>query len=638
MDGSETRVLVVAGMAADRFANGLRAAGFDVGIAPTEEAARQVLDRTRPDLVVAPASVATRLREACSVPCVSLPASPGVRADGGSKPVRSLPGSGGAGDVPESLKTRAMDEAPIGITIADAQEEDTPLVYVNAAFERVTGYSATEALGNNCRFLQGEETEPERVDQMREAIAAGESISVTLRNYTRDGELFWNEVTLAPLFDEDGIVTHYVGFQVDVTERKQAARAAKRYASELEAERERQRALLDRLDGVIGDVSAATARARSRSALEEDVADTLGQTYAAAWVGALDLTADAIEPRAWSAGAKRLAADPIPVGESGGPVADAVESREVAVCRNLESMSHTGITAGDDAFAAMAVAPLAYGDTCYGALCVYATDADAFEGHERAVLTAVGEVVATGLNALESQRMLSTDPGLTVELTVRDSTLPLVELAAGAGCQLSLAGAVPDTNGEERRLLFDVAGATPEEVTAAAANVGGIEAVATLVEREDGPLVELGVETPLFALLDDHGTVLTGLTADGEELGLRLRPSTEAMARSLVEAVRERYAEVDLQSYRQDAEPPSPNSFAADLEERLTDRQLSALVRASEGGFFEWPHEVSGDKLADAMGVSRSTFHQHLRTAERKLVEAFLERREESNGPLPGRH
>ncbi|NUB89529.1 PAS domain S-box protein [Haloterrigena sp. SYSU A121-1] len=122
------------------------------------------------------------------------------------------------------LKKRAIDEAPIGITLCDATRPDNPLVYANDQFERITGYSREEILGRNCRFLQGERTEAEPVDELRAAIDAERSTTVELRNYRTDGSEFWNRVTVAPVADERGAVANYVGFQQDVTERKEATR------------------------------------------------------------------------------------------------------------------------------------------------------------------------------------------------------------------------------------------------------------------------------------------------------------------------------------------------------------------------------------------------------------------------------
>ncbi|QSW99989.1 PAS domain S-box protein [Haloterrigena alkaliphila] len=122
------------------------------------------------------------------------------------------------------LKNRAIDEAPIGITLSDPEQPDNPLVYANDQFERLTGYSRAEILGRNCRFLQGDRTEPEPVADLRAAIDGERSNTVELRNYRKDGSEFWNRVTVAPVADENGDVTNYVGFQQDVTERKEATR------------------------------------------------------------------------------------------------------------------------------------------------------------------------------------------------------------------------------------------------------------------------------------------------------------------------------------------------------------------------------------------------------------------------------
>jgi PAS domain S-box-containing protein len=119
------------------------------------------------------------------------------------------------------LKSRAMDEAPVGISISDSDQEDNPMIYVNEGFETVTGYSESESLGRNCRFLQGEATREEPVAEMRTAIDRAESVSVELRNYRKDGSQFWNRVSIAPVRDDAGTVTNYIGFQEDISERKE---------------------------------------------------------------------------------------------------------------------------------------------------------------------------------------------------------------------------------------------------------------------------------------------------------------------------------------------------------------------------------------------------------------------------------
>ncbi|WP_136718467.1 PAS domain S-box protein [Halorientalis salina] len=117
-------------------------------------------------------------------------------------------------------KTRAIEAAPIGVSLSNPQQDDNPLTYVNERFEEITGYAAEEIRGRNCRFLQGETTDEEPVSAMRDAIAAEESVTVELRNYRKDGEQFWNRVSIAPVQTENG-PSHFVGFQQDITEEKQ---------------------------------------------------------------------------------------------------------------------------------------------------------------------------------------------------------------------------------------------------------------------------------------------------------------------------------------------------------------------------------------------------------------------------------
>lgn len=122
------------------------------------------------------------------------------------------------------VMNRAVADAAVGVTIADATRDDQPLVYVNEAFERITGFEESAVLGSNCRFLQGEGTDEATVARIRAGIEAQESVSVELLNYRRDGTPFWNELTVTPVHDDGGSVTHFVGFQTDVTERARTDR------------------------------------------------------------------------------------------------------------------------------------------------------------------------------------------------------------------------------------------------------------------------------------------------------------------------------------------------------------------------------------------------------------------------------
>ncbi|WP_161883540.1 PAS domain S-box protein [Deinococcus alpinitundrae] len=144
----------------------------------------------------------------------------------GSHFVTEMPGS----SVSPHLFFRAFERSVIGTVITDALQDDYPIIYVNPAFERLTGYAPAEVLGRNCRFLQGEDSEQSGLQEIRLAIAQEQDVTVTLRNYRKDATLFHNEVTLSPLHDETGRVTHFIGYQNDVTVREGAAlQAAQAY-------------------------------------------------------------------------------------------------------------------------------------------------------------------------------------------------------------------------------------------------------------------------------------------------------------------------------------------------------------------------------------------------------------------------
>ncbi len=132
-------------------------------------------------------------------------------------------------------RNRTMDEAPVGITITDPSQADNPMSYVNQKFVEITGYSPEEVLGKNHRLLQGPETDEVPVAAMREAIDAEERVTVELRNYRKDGELFWSRVSIAPVYDDEDQLTNYIGFQEDITDRKKYEQELRRNERRFEA-------------------------------------------------------------------------------------------------------------------------------------------------------------------------------------------------------------------------------------------------------------------------------------------------------------------------------------------------------------------------------------------------------------------
>lgn len=134
--------------------------------------------------------------------------------------------------IPEILST-ILDSTSNGITLADPDIEDMPIVYANKSFELMTGYSQEEIIGRNCRFLQGDDRDQDVRFRLREAIDEHLPVEVDIRNYKKNGEMFYNHLVLTPLFDDKGQLLYYLGVQYDVTQQVEAAQEIARLKQRL---------------------------------------------------------------------------------------------------------------------------------------------------------------------------------------------------------------------------------------------------------------------------------------------------------------------------------------------------------------------------------------------------------------------
>lgn len=169
-----------------------------------------------------------------------------------SKDILSALLSRGSTNLP--LLQAALETIKDGFAISDMQQPDQPLIYVNPGFAQLTGYTVAEVIGRNCRFLQGDERDQNALTILRNALQHAEPCYVILRNYRKDGTPFWNELSLYPLFDHQGTLTHYVGVQHDISEiversrrlinaERESTQAAEQYAHSLLLLNEMSRAL-----------------------------------------------------------------------------------------------------------------------------------------------------------------------------------------------------------------------------------------------------------------------------------------------------------------------------------------------------------------------------------------------------------
>jgi len=131
----------------------------------------------------------------------------------------------------QAILGKAAASTAEGMTITDARSPDMPLVYVNQGFCDLTGYTREECLGKNCWFLQGEATHPDAVRRIRRGLERGEKTVTELLHYRKDGSTFWNRVSIVPVFDDTGTLTHFVGIQSDITHIKEVEKEAHQLAA-----------------------------------------------------------------------------------------------------------------------------------------------------------------------------------------------------------------------------------------------------------------------------------------------------------------------------------------------------------------------------------------------------------------------
>ncbi|MEA1834861.1 hybrid sensor histidine kinase/response regulator [Methylobacterium durans] len=139
-------------------------------------------------------------------------------------PHTPVTGSGPSGveDVHHDIFFAAVETTRMPMIVTDPHQPDNPIIFVNRAFERMTGYTRQELIGTNCRFLQGPETDRETVDEVRAAIAEHREFATEILNYRKDGSSFWNALFVSPVFNRSGDLVYFFGSQLDVSRRRDA--------------------------------------------------------------------------------------------------------------------------------------------------------------------------------------------------------------------------------------------------------------------------------------------------------------------------------------------------------------------------------------------------------------------------------
>ncbi|WP_225335693.1 bacterio-opsin activator domain-containing protein [Halomicrobium urmianum] len=410
-----------------------------------------------------------------------------------------------------------------------------------------------------------------------------------------------------------------------------AAAACNRAKREREVRQARERiaTILERINGLVEDTVEVLVEATTREEVEAGVPEQLASAdpYVFAWLGRPDVRAETIAAREWS-GAADLDVSDVEVPMDGDdPGARALAAGESRVLDGDDLAGAAGwlADAAEAGVASVMAVPLSYTDTNYGVLYVCADRPDAFDERERVVLDALGQAVANAINAIESGRILSANKVIELEFTVDDSDLLFCRLTGRTDAAIESAGTVTQEEGSLRLYLTaegDDAGAVLDALRADDA----VTEARCVAEHDGEALFDATVTESLVATLVDHGAVPKAIESENGVTRYGVELPYEAEAREVFGLVQDNYVNTDLVGYHEHERPVrTQQEFRSALADRFTGRQETALRTAYLGGFFEWPREVDGDELAEGMDISRPTYHQHLRAAQRKVFEELFE-------------
>jgi PAS domain S-box-containing protein len=413
--------------------------------------------------------------------------------------------------------------------------------------------------------------------------------------------------------------------------------AIDRREHEQEIDRQRRRlAALDDLNGVVRDITEAVVEQSTRGEIETVVCESLAasDSYAFAWIGGVDAQSQTVDLHA-EAGVEgyldgvTISTDPDDE-RSRGPTGRAVVRGEMQTTRDARSdaafdpwREHVD----EYGFRSSAAIPVAHEGTVYGVLNVYTERCDAFTGDEAEVVAHLGDVVGHAIAAVERKRALMSEEVVELEYAIPDVFAEL-DAPTTADGRFTVEQVVP-VEDEEYLAYGTVDGDMIGVLEGIVETLPYWESLSVYGESEGSTRFELRLDDPpVLGAVTAHGGYVERVVVDDGDYYMRIHLAPNVDTRRVDDVVRGEYPAARMVSKQQRSRRDrSPGRFDALLGAELTERQRAAIEAAFFAGYFEWPRENSGEDVADSLGVSPPTFHQHLRHALRRVLEVALGQR-----------
>ncbi|MDQ2049672.1 GAF domain-containing protein [Natronolimnohabitans sp. A-GB9] len=401
-------------------------------------------------------------------------------------------------------------------------------------------------------------------------------------------------------------------------------------AAAIERQRGHQTALAQ-LNGVVRTITDAVLYRPTRADIYHVACDVLADSeiYEFAWIAEVDAEAGAVRTHAEAGidGCLDGIDATIDPSESGGrdPITDAIRTQDVHVTNDAFSElddARWRDHAREYGYRSVAAIPIQYDGTLYGVLGLHASRPDAFTDEQTAVIGQIGTIIGHAIAAVTRKRALTSDEVTEVELLLPD--------VSGA----------PDHDGT---ITFDrtVQAGDDEHLVYGTAPLEAMDVVETLdrsisavdsVQRiaVDGPAIRFEIRTfeePLLTRIASHGGAVAAAALEDGDLRLTVHVPLGTDVRHVVDVVREVSPDVQTLAHRQVRRSAFEGDRGDALEplEELTSRQRAVLDTAYYAGFFDWPRENTGEAVADRLDIAPATFHEHLRTAQKRLLESIFD-------------
>ncbi|MHB9286850.1 PAS domain S-box protein [Halobacteriales archaeon Cl-PHB] len=488
----------------------------------------------------------------------------------------------------------------------------------NRGARRIKGYTEAEIVGQHIStFYTDEACEAGRPEANLAAAAAEGKTEDTGWRVTADGERFWANVTISAI-EEDGEVVGYTKVTRDMTTRRE---------HELQQER------LLRVNTVIREINQALVAADSHEEIEHSICGLLANTepYVFAWYGeASGRDAPDLEVEEW-AGAEGGYLDEVRdslTSQDGGPTSRALATNEVAVCQDVETdetFEPWREAALERGFRSAMAVPVSFGQAQYGVLGVYADEPDAFGEDEQAVFDELGETIGHAKNAIYRKEGLVSETVTQLSLTVQVGDAVGFDLSpTTADARFVLDDTVTSADGT---LLHFVTAEGHDEADLDAL----VEASQTITDcrrlGDDSDRYVLEQEqSELVEAVSTYGGRVTEFDLDDQGADIVVELPQRVDVAEFLGIIQEDYPDVELTAQRTvERDTPSGEELRNTVLAELTEKQLTAIETAYFSGYFEWPRASDGESVADSLNISPSTFHQHLRSGERKVLGELLE-------------